>query len=322
MDKLSRQESNTLKGLFILLIIVGHNHILCPVNGLGMSYLYRFHVIAFFILPFLYLNYQGKLNVNNIRDYFVRNYIPYLLFFIISFFLFHLGFKKEGLDITVFFKGLLSGSQPVLKETTGFYFLWFLPAFFAVTLVRMVFDNVHWLVKVLIILFSVFLHLFLSWSAREELFYSIPFALTQGFYYFAFGVIAFYFLSYIPYIRYVGAFVFLLMSIAFFMGHEINIPFLFPIGFVMFSLSVLKWLTTVPYLDKLGQYSLPIYLIHVYLYNGLERLFPYTITFGIINLILTVMLSYFLSTFMLNTSCIRKLMFPRDWNELKTFYHK
>jgi peptidoglycan/LPS O-acetylase OafA/YrhL len=248
--------------------------------------------------------------------------MPYLLFFSFSFFLFHLIIKKDGFDIAVFLKGLLSGSQPVLKETTGFYFLWFLPAFFAVTFLRMVFDNVNWLFKVLIILFSVFLHVILSWSAREELFNSIPFALTQGFYYFAFGIIASYLLNYIPHIKYLGAFIFILISIAFFMGHEINIPFLFPIGFVMFSLSVLKLLSTVPYLDKLGQYSLPIYLIHVYLYNGFERLFPYTIIFGIINLIITVILSYFLSTIMLNTSCIRKLMFPRDWNEIKTFYHK
>ena len=133
MGKLSRQESNTLKGLFIFLIILGHNHILCPTNGIIMQYLYRFHVIAFFIIPFFYTNYQGKLNINNIRDYFVRNYIPYILFFSFSFLVFHLAIKKDGLDISVFLKGIVFASQPVIKQTTGFYFLWFLPAFFAVT---------------------------------------------------------------------------------------------------------------------------------------------------------------------------------------------
>jgi hypothetical protein len=322
MENLSRKESNTLKGFFILLIIIGHNHILCPVNGMGMSYLYRFHVIAFFILPFFYVNYQGKLNIKNIREYFVRNYMPYLLFYSFSFLLFHLVIERDGIDIALFLKGILSGSQPVLKQTAGFYFLWFLPAFFAVTLVRMVFDNVNRLFKVLIILLSVFLHLFLSWNAREELFNSIPFALSQGFFYFAYGLIAFNLLNFLPSLKYVGAFVFIVISVVFFMGHEINIPFLFPVGFVMFSLSVVKWLKYIPFMDKLGNYSLPIYLIHVYIYNGFEHLFPYTIVFGIVNLVLTILMSFFVSTILLNINFLRKLIFPRDWNELVTFYHK
>lgn len=319
MEKLSRKESNTLKGLFILLIIIGHNHILCPTNDIAMRYLYGFHVIAFFIIPFFYINYQGKLNIKNILDYFVRNYIPYLLFFSFSFFLFHLVIKKEGLDFYLFIKGFIIASQPVLKQTTGFYFLWFLPAFFAVTLIRVLFDNVHWILKILITLFSAFLH----FSATGfDLVNSMPLAVTQGFYYFVYGVITFYLLKLIPNLKYVGALVFILISVAFFMGREINIPFLFPISFVMFSLSLVKWLIYIPYLENLGNYSLPIYLIHVYLYNGLERLFPYTIIFGIVNLVLTILVSYFVSAILLNTTYLRKLIFPRGWNELKTFYHK
>ena len=322
MEKLSRKDSDTLKGFFILLIIIGHNHILCPINGMVMTYLYRFHVIAFFILPFFYINYQGKLKFKNIRDYFVRNYIPYLLFFIFSFLVFHLAIKKDGLDIDLFLKGFLSGAQPVLKEATGFYFLWFLPAFFAVTLIRMLFDNAHWLGKVSIILFSVFLHLLLSWNTRETLFNSIPFALTQGFYYFAFGVFAYYLLRFIPYIKYVGAMIFILVSIAFMVGYKIIIPFLFPISFVMFSLTIVKLLMYVPYLDELGKYSLPIYLVHVYIYNGFELILPQTIIWGIIILIITIVLSFYISTILLNIPYIRKLIFPRNWNELKILYKK
>lgn len=287
-----------------------------------MSYLYSFHVIAFFIIPLFYVRYKGKLNIKNMRDYFVRMYMPYLLFFIFSFFLYHLFIKKDGIDLITFLKGFFIGSQPVLKQTTGFYFLWFLPAYFSFTLVRMAFDNGNWLLKIFIILTSISIHIFLSWNTREQLFNSIPLALTQGFYYFAYGIIAFYLLKFIPYIKYVGAVLFIAISVAYFLGHQINIPFLFPVSFVMFSLSILKLLVYLPFLEKLGIYSLPVYLVHVYIYNGFEIILPQTIFFGIIILGLTTAIAYYFSTFLFNIQYLRKLIFPGNWHELKTFYKK
>lgn len=56
-------QSNIIKAISILLIILGHNHILAPQdkNTLLFNFLYSFHVSIFFILPFFY-NKTTKLN--------------------------------------------------------------------------------------------------------------------------------------------------------------------------------------------------------------------------------------------------------------------
>ena len=58
----SREESNAIKGLLILLIALGHNSILSfawdgcePVEAyFHRNWLYQFHVYVFFMLPFIY----------------------------------------------------------------------------------------------------------------------------------------------------------------------------------------------------------------------------------------------------------------------------
>ena len=53
---IDRNQSETIKGILILLIVFGHNHVLCPNTEIGgmMDYLYLFHIAGFFILPFFY----------------------------------------------------------------------------------------------------------------------------------------------------------------------------------------------------------------------------------------------------------------------------
>lgn len=50
---LDREESQGLKGLLVLLVVLGHNSLLMEFTGL-YSFLYSFHVYAFYILPFIY----------------------------------------------------------------------------------------------------------------------------------------------------------------------------------------------------------------------------------------------------------------------------
>ena len=318
--ELLKYESDTLKGFFILFIIIGHNHILCPIDGLLMIYLYHFHVIAFFILPFLYSDMVGKLNWHAIREYAIRNYIPYVLFFTFAFLLYHIGVRKDGFDILLYFKGFISGAQPILKHTTGFYFLWFLPAFFSVTLVRIIYDNSNRWVKIVFISICLVLHVFVPGEVNS-LNKLIPFAMVQGFYYFGFGLLSKYLLEYIPNIKYIGAVVFILLSVFYFIDIPVSIPFVFPVSFFLFAFSIVKWLVRIPGLKQLGIYSLPVYLIHVFIYNGLERMIPASYLWGVIALILTVLLSYLFSYLIMHWIQIRKLVFPKNWYELRYFYH-
>lgn len=50
---IDRDTSSVIKGVLIILIVMGHNKVLCSTDNKGADYLYLFHVICFFILPFL-----------------------------------------------------------------------------------------------------------------------------------------------------------------------------------------------------------------------------------------------------------------------------
>ena len=49
---IDRDTSSVIKGVLIILIVIGHNKVLCSTDNKGADYLYLFHVICFFILPF------------------------------------------------------------------------------------------------------------------------------------------------------------------------------------------------------------------------------------------------------------------------------
>lgn len=74
----SREESNAIKGLLILLIALGHNSILSfawdgcePVEAyFHRNWLYQFHVYVFFMLPFIYN--EQPYRKGNLRKYAVR----------------------------------------------------------------------------------------------------------------------------------------------------------------------------------------------------------------------------------------------------------
>ena len=51
---IDRDTSSVIKGVLIILIVIGHNKVLCSTDNKGADYLYLFHVICFFILPFFY----------------------------------------------------------------------------------------------------------------------------------------------------------------------------------------------------------------------------------------------------------------------------
>lgn len=75
---LTRDESNIIKGILILLIVLGHNHFLMDGEYVRLQIqLYKFHVIEFFILPFFY-KMKADTSWEHLRDIIVRNWVPYL----------------------------------------------------------------------------------------------------------------------------------------------------------------------------------------------------------------------------------------------------
>ena len=82
---IDRNQSETIKGILILLIVFGHNHVLCPNTEIGgmMDYLYLFHIAGFFILPFFYKT-NKTISIEHIKSLVVRNYVPFFLICLIS----------------------------------------------------------------------------------------------------------------------------------------------------------------------------------------------------------------------------------------------
>ncbi len=132
---IARKHSTQIKGLLMLLIIIGHNAILMEHNGdfTLKSFLYSFHVWAFFILPFLYPipTLSKEKIVRNAK----RLLLPYTLLFV----LFLIGYSilsHKTPEIKNTLLAFLSASQILLKDTIGFRLLWFLPTMFIVLLAR------------------------------------------------------------------------------------------------------------------------------------------------------------------------------------------
>lgn len=314
-------ESDAIKGVLTLLIILGHNHYLAPIGGLLFNYLYKFHVICFFILPFFY-NKTNKCNFPTFRNIVVKCYVPYFFFFVLCTFIYVLT-SHDSIELNLFkiFYTFFNGSQSLIKENTGFYYLWFLPAFCAFAVIKMLFDNANIYVKFFIVANSMVLILFFPIAS----YFILPFAIGQGLYYFSFGFITSTLIFKIPYnIKYIGAIGFVILSIIFLLknGNIKLLSFVFPITAFMFLHSLKKIIVYIPYLQQLGKLSLPVYLVHVIVYNVLERIFAYSVLNAAITYIVTIILSVIISFLITKIPFVQKLILPKGYNDFKSLFLK
>ena len=177
---LTFEESSAIKGTLILLIILGHNHILAPIEGRLFNYLYDFHVYGFFILPFLY---NKKIDIKRITllDGFIKLWGPYIFFFLLCYFVYQLEIAKDRLEITEIIYGIFNASQRTIKSVTGFAFIWFLPAYYSMTIWMMILNNRNILISIIITFSMIMLNYSLP-NALGNIFTIIPFAIFQGVY--------------------------------------------------------------------------------------------------------------------------------------------
>jgi hypothetical protein len=309
---LSVEQSNALKGVAILCVILGHNHILAPVSGMLFGWLYSFHLVIFFILPFFY-NKSIVLTSKVVKSTFVKNYIPFVLFFILHYCLFVILIEKKGVNFSDIAYALFNGSSRVLKETSGFVFLWFLPAYFSFSLVRMLSSKNKF---IFLGLFMIGMGFSLNWNySWNVLFVYIPFGLAKGIYYFTFGVITLFLVNKVPYIKYIGAGLFIVLSTLYWLNlMPLNEYLLGISGFLFFMSTVDLW-KKIPGVQFIGKYSLGAYLFHVLICNFLERLLPNTLLHGWFVFLMTIFISLLLSWGVMNIEILKKFIFPRNLSE-------
>lgn len=276
---LSRDESNAIKGVLIMLIVLGHNKYLMQ-GGMSNLYLYSFHVYAFYYLPFLYDFKRVKVG-QVLRRNFIRFYVPYTLIFALLLCIGHATGHLPSIKDT--FIAFICGSQYMLYNTLGFgSFLWFIPTMFSVLLYRWIYYNIgiRWryglltLSGVCLVGFAYMIPEYvMTWI------YS-PFCLTV-----ALGMVLpavilreiFRRMEYAP-----VALAFFLLTIVMMIVYPVKDTYpntyltinrlICPILIFSLLLSTRKFLSGKRIIIDFGKESFKIYLIHIFIYNGIYLL--------------------------------------------------
>lgn len=316
---ISQTQSNIMKAIAMLLIILGHNHILAPQDGSTplFGFLYSFHVSIFFILPFFY-NRKDILDRENISKIVIRNGIPYLLFFIFCYAVYHFALIKNGFNLPEFLGGIVNAPGYNVKNATGFVFLWFLPVFMLMSLCKLIGNRYKWIMALF------FLIGFIICVNKEAyvFMWHAPFYILKALFYYAMGLSAYFLCKYVKYINYIGTITFVILTVLYWTDCYQVQTFYFSLAgfFMLWELTTKVDFSRIPLLTLIGKYSLPIYLTHVFIYNVLERVLPYTVAWGIVNYLLTIGLSLLVSIGIYKIEVIRKFLFPKSWKEWTHFY--
>lgn len=289
--KLDKNISNTIKGVLIILIVIGHNSILTKsIDGM-FSYLYSFHVMIFFILPWFYKRNPSNIHISISRS--AKLYLYYIIVFVVQVVLYNIliehNFSLIG-SLYVFFRG----GHHALKMVTGYEYLWFLPCFCISMIVYDIFCNLSQNGKIIFNILAIIVVLIFI-----NIRYQACNALIQGVYFASMGAVSVMIYNYV--VRYVNKYVsillFITMSALLFLKpiHSYIVPLMPFIAF--FALwNVGEWLSKrIKIFAVIGKLSLFIYLIHPLVFQFLIRVIPMPIdnqiVYGIIILIATLVIT-------------------------------
>lgn len=302
---ISRDQSLSIKALAIILIMLGHNHILAPIDGKLFTYLYSFHVAIFFVLPFFYSRH--KFDCRYISVAAVRLLVPYFFFCLFCWIVTGI---VTGSYITGFhqLKGLINLGGIGTKGATGFYFPWFLLAFFTMTVIRVMSDinKVVWCLALLIggVLFVI--------TFQNKLILDfVPFYSGFAFAYFFIGTLS----SSIYYKNSHFKFLFIIAFVFFSLLYWCDIMRMPPVflsgvcGFFFFWY-ICEKIPRNRFTNFVGKNSIKYYLYHVFVYN----IFLYmgsTLFLGILNLLLTFLVTTVLVLLTNRLSVFNSVVFPQ-----------
>ena len=322
-DTLTFEESDRLKGLLILLVILGHiEQLFSGENAKLQMLLYSFHVVSFFFLPFLFN--RNHLSLINIKKNLKRIYIPYTFFYFLSVLIYSIVFHKEfSYDI---FIAWIIGTGPLVKATAGFAFFWFFTALLSTVILIMLYNSLSKTYQnfFLFIMFS--LHLIISLLPSKYLIY-FPFSLYVPLYLFIIGQIIKYIYSNLTWDNYMNFGILCIFAILLYIlyGTRFNLasPLLpniihNPIDFLMHDFVFIIGFFTMIYLSRsfdfftyFGKYSLAFFTIHPFIIQILNRTYHWdSILGGVVKYILVVFITYSLVKLVYRFK-IDRIIYPR-----------
>lgn len=311
---LSKDSSDAVKGLLIILIVFGHNHVLAPntENGGLMSYLYHFHVVSFFILPFFYQK-SSVFDLRKILDIIIRCFVPYFWTCLLCWLVFSV-FNHTYLFGVEHVIAFINGTQTPLNKCFGFIFPWFLPAFCSFSILLLIVRR--WSLAYIILGIVSVITWFLSWETIFSLKQMLPFGFSIAIMYFGYGIFCFHINKFGKWCKYVGAVIFIMLSIAYWSGLQWGWAYshILPISFFMLLLSIEPFIKC-KWLKVLGQHSIVIYLLNVFIENAFFQFFPHTILWGGLGVIMAILMPLCINVGITYFPGLKKVILPRCIND-------
>ena len=352
---ISREHSTILKGFLILLIILGH---LRGISENFQDYLYSFHVQCFFILPFLYPS--KKYNFTYIKNLFLKLYWPdwlfYTLFILLSIFILKDSafVSKKNLipgvnNILLGLWSYITGGMSLINKYCGVIFLWFLPCFFSLSLIRSWFYNKvrsefvkTFFLFIGLICFFIFNVLLLRNGFLPKSFFYIayavsPFSILQGIGYFSLGYFSLHFIRFISnyesakYYLWGGVITTILLYFFFNKNQLIFrlLRFISPTLYFTFFYFFIEYLSKFRIFNIFGKYSLSIYLIHPIICIAIEMVVPIYILQNVFSLVIEFLfvtsISLMISILIERIKLLRMFIFPKGeeiGREYKKLFHR
>lgn len=320
-NNLSHEDSTTIKGILIILIVLGHIKPLIPWPSPMFTWLYTFHVICFFILPFFY----NSPPITNMRQHIVklavRTGIPFLFTFLLCLFL-HIIIEKRIDGVYDIALALITGSVENLDKYANAGFLWFLQSYFSMSVFVVLADKNKYL-KYTILLIGLYLwciNLGLMHYYERHCILGIPVALK---YYFA-GYICRNLFGKINMLQWFSIVFFVLFTVLQLSEHTTIAPTKIRFFALMGAFTILLKISPFvknPVFTLFGKHSLTVYLFHLFVYTLLMILLPIqSFWSGIVLFFATLSISLMLSLLIGNIQWLRKLYTPKNFKEFINFY--
>ncbi len=337
---LSKEESSAIKGLLIILIVLGHNMVFTYAveKYQVMVYLYLFHIQTFFIIPFLYD--ENPLQWQKAKDLIVRFYVPYLWFFTIFFTGYFLIYKHGAkFDTAEFLNVLFTGNGMLLAKYVGFQLLWFLPAMLMTMLVKGCYYRLYQPWRGMMLAASLLSYFFLYKFAVK--FDAGPLNLLPnvvvGFSLLSYGVMVRKMIPcYVEKLKMIWLMLFIILSCVYFYNycviHNFNqkhlyswsylvLTAIFPGIFIFLLYSFKKQLGRSTLLQNFGRLSMYIYMTHAFIgylfFELLKRLDWISVLFAVIVQILILLISFSIALWVEKTSRFRDIVFPNSLTEFQ-----
>lgn len=274
---LQRDESNAVKGLLILIIVLAHNKYLMQ-GGFSNRYLYSFHIYSFFLLPFLY-NFKPVSLTGLAWKKFKRFYIPYTASFLLLIGI--VALQNRTWNVPQLLLTWICGSQRLFTDSLGIgSFLWFIPTMFSLLFIRWLYYNSGKTGRMILLLlsavcligFAYLLHPFLIIWKYSPLgcFLAMAMLLPAVICRYCFTLLNAQCVNLLFFVLVIAIMIVYPLSDYSYTYLTINRLFC-PVIIFLFILSMREYLSCNGLLIDMGKYSFGIYLIHIFIYNAFYR---------------------------------------------------